>query len=254
VYGAILAAIHEGRIRPGEKLVIEEIARELGVSRTPVREALGALSAEGLVELSPHKGAFLKDITVSELSDAYEIHALLEGYAAERAASGPQAVALVPRLRANVDALAQAVEQHATASGSVEHLMVLNEEFHALIHQASGNRVISRLIAHLTNQPKAFGRSYWDEPSAQRQSLDAHVQTLDAIASHDAKRAGDVMRKHILESRQLVLGRLRENLLRPMRQESPGVHSAGDRQGRLEDDPASAHAGQSERAKTGRHG
>ena len=241
VYNAILAAIHQGRIHAGEKLVIEEIARELGVSRTPVREALGALAAEGLVELSAHKGARLKEITPDHLSDAYEIHALLEGYAAERAARNTRTVELLPRLRANVEALAQAIE-HSEGTDSVEHLMVLNDEFHAIIHEASGNRVVGELVAHLTNRPRAYGRSYWDSAEAQRQSLAAHTEILAAIAAHDAKQAGEVMRRHMLRSRELVLERLRQNLTHTLHEDNEGGDSRGDGQSRADDKLVRAEA------------
>ena len=83
----IRQAIVEGRVLPGERLKEEELAQQLGISRTPVREALLILQTEGLVEASPNRGATVRSYELPDLEDMYELRALLEGNAALRAAT-----------------------------------------------------------------------------------------------------------------------------------------------------------------------
>src|SRR5207247_11200915 len=83
----IREAIIEGRLAPGQRLKEEELARELGISRTPVREALLMLQAEGLVDAAPNRGAVVRSHDADDLEDLYQLRALLEGYAARRAAA-----------------------------------------------------------------------------------------------------------------------------------------------------------------------
>src|SRR5437867_1687707 len=82
----IREAIVDGRLEPGQRLKEEELARELGISRTPIREALLMLQAEGLVDAVPNRGAMVRVHTPEDLDDLYQLRALLEGYAARRAA------------------------------------------------------------------------------------------------------------------------------------------------------------------------
>ncbi len=83
----IREAIVDGRLEPGRRLKEEELARELGISRTPIREALLMLQAEGLVDATPNRGAMVRVHTPEDLDDLYQLRALLEGYAARRAAA-----------------------------------------------------------------------------------------------------------------------------------------------------------------------
>src|SRR2546421_6975169 len=83
----IREAILDGRLPPGQRLKEEELARELGISRTPVREALLVLQTEGLVDAAPNRGAAVRSHDVDDLEDLYQLRALLEGYAARRAAA-----------------------------------------------------------------------------------------------------------------------------------------------------------------------
>ena len=83
----IREAIVDGRLPPGQRLKEEELARELGISRTPVREALLILQTEGLVDAAPNRGAVVRSHDADDLEDLYQLRALLEGYAARRAAA-----------------------------------------------------------------------------------------------------------------------------------------------------------------------
>ena len=101
----IKQAIFEGKIKPEEKLTIERIAAEFGISRTPVREALKALETDGIVRIHPHRGAIVQRFDKDELFDRYSVRALLEGHAGERACRADP-LGIAADLEANCEALA----------------------------------------------------------------------------------------------------------------------------------------------------
>src|SRR5437868_9162498 len=119
----IREAIVDGRLPPGQRLKEEELARELGISRTPVREALLILQAEGLVDAAPNRGAVVRSHDADDLEDLYQLRALLEGYAARRAATNiPEAA--VTELWASCERF------ESLAEGDVQELVKENLLFH----------------------------------------------------------------------------------------------------------------------------
>jgi len=186
-------------------LTIEEIATELGVSRTPVREAFQALATEGYLRITPHRAAIVREIGAEELADAYDVRAVVEGYSARLAAerATPEMVA---RLRGNCENLAKGISDYAVGRAGALDLLELNSQFHDLVHELSGNVAIGRVVASLWNLPKAYTRFYWESPERQRASLDFHAQLVDALAGRRATDASDIMRDHILEAKKFLLG------------------------------------------------
>ena len=134
----IRQAILDGRLEPGSRLKEEELARELGISRTPVREALLMLQAEGLIETTPNRGAVVRTHDADDLIDLYQLRALLEGYAARQA----------PR-RESPSTSSTCCERAATASTSiadddVRELVKENLWFHSAIHLGGRERAAER--------------------------------------------------------------------------------------------------------------
>ncbi len=134
----IRRAIIDGRLAPGRRLKEEELARELGISRTPVREALLMLESEGLVELIPKRGASVRAYAVDDLDDMYQLRALLEGYAARRAATriSPEDVARLEESCARFDRL--------RAEDDLLELVKENLFFHNVILEAAGSERLTR--------------------------------------------------------------------------------------------------------------
>ena len=138
-YAALRAGILDGRYGPGARLGEIEVAAELGLSRTPVREALRRLGSEGLVENLPNRGARVRSWSADDLDESYEVRAVLEGLGARRAAARVT--------REQLDQLAGLADQMVGVDPSLGHrppgdfgeLAALNAEFHALIVSASGS-------------------------------------------------------------------------------------------------------------------
>jgi DNA-binding GntR family transcriptional regulator len=197
---SIRTAILDGSLRPSERLTIEQLASELGVSRTPVREALKALEGDGLVRLLPHRGVVVEPVAREELFHRYEIRAMLEGYAAELACRA-DAAGVAALLEANCDELA-ALAEHA--GDHATRLAELNQGFHAIIREASGSRTLIRLLASLRN-PLSFTLSYWSDAARRQASLAIHREIAAAFRAKRPKLARRLTERHLLDARDLLL-------------------------------------------------
>jgi DNA-binding GntR family transcriptional regulator len=197
-------AIAEGRLQPGERLKEKELAEMLGISRTPVREALLLLQAEGLVDAMPNRGATVKAYTEAELADLYELRALLEGYAARRAASriteGQLAI-----LRETLTDFAAARHRNDR-----EEIFRVNLRFHYTIVEASGVARLANLVRATIELPLVYRSFYLFSPAETELSEGMHRRVTSALTAGDAERAELLMKEHIFEGRDHLLGHLRE--------------------------------------------
>ena len=200
----IREAIFEGKIKPEERLTIERIAAEFGISRTPVREALKALETDGIVRIEPHRGAIVQRFDEGELSDRYTVRALLEGYAGELACRA-DAEAIARELEANCDQLQQAI---ATIShddlDAVRVLVDLNARFHDRILSASGSKTVLRMLGAL-RMPVAYRLYIWRVPERRQFSLDIHRRIAAAFRARRPKEVRRLMQAHLLEARDFLL-------------------------------------------------
>ncbi len=197
----IRAAIVEGRLQPGERLKEERLARELGVSRTPVREALLFLEAEGAVVLQPNRGATVRRYTPEDIRDAYDLRALLEGHAARRAAERIAADAL--------DALTASCRRFdALRAGEVAELARENHLFHHTILEAAGSERLGSMVRGVVELPLVYKAFFWYSPEQQRRSAHHHRLLERALRAGDARRAELVMQEHVFEARDFLLEEL----------------------------------------------
>ena len=205
------ALILTGEYGPEERLIEEQLAERLGVSRTPIRQALTMLEAEGLVELAPNRGATVCSFSVEDVWDIYDLRAVLEGHAARRAAGRirRQALARLRDLAAATDGLAGRFEDHEE---EIRALVALNQEFHGAIVEASRNRRLERLINRTVEIPLMFKAFFWYTPHERVISNHYHRQILHALEDGDADRAEIVMREHVYEGRDFVIAALREDM------------------------------------------
>src|SRR4029077_9759235 len=141
VYEALVELVVGGRLRPGEHLVETELARQLGVSRQPVREALHRLEAEGWGDLRPNQGAFVHVPTDQEVDQLLDVRELLEVETARLAAR-----TVTPDQLARLRALCRDGEA-AVAGGDTERFVSLNNSFHAALAEVGGNAVLAELSA-----------------------------------------------------------------------------------------------------------
>lgn len=199
----IRASILDGTLKPGERLTIEQLATELGVSRTPVREALKALEQDGLIHLLPHRGAVVELVAREEVYRRYTIRAMLEGYAAELACRADSA-RIAAELATVCDKL-EALARHVVPNdrSAVQHMSELNQEFHGLIRDGSGNRTLQRLLGALRN-PVSYTYSHWQDPERRRASLTIHREIAEAFQRGKPAQTRKLMERHILEARDAI--------------------------------------------------
>lgn len=202
-YEMIRGAILEGELRPRERFTIEEMAARLGISRTPVREALKALQGDGFVRLLPHRGAMVETYAHDEIEKRYVIKAMLEGYAAELACQiGDKE--LPGRLSRNCEKLeALCAEVGDSQPEDVRAFMALNAEFHGMIREASKSKTLIRLLDSL-RQPSTYSVSYWRRPEARQASMKAHRAIAEAIGRCDRVEARACTQRHLLEANERI--------------------------------------------------
>jgi DNA-binding GntR family transcriptional regulator len=194
----MLQWILEGQLRPGARIIETRVARELGTSQAPVREALRDLATLGLVEMHPYRGARVREPAPDELVEAMEVRGELEAMAARSA---------VHRVTpADLDRLEEILhEMRASAARGDAHAQALqNLAFHSNVIAASGNRTIQRLWTML----EPFARSYLTAtvPGADLRWLaERHAAVLEALRSGDPERAAQAMRVHAREAESQVL-------------------------------------------------
>ncbi|TCJ18087.1 GntR family transcriptional regulator [Rubrobacter taiwanensis] len=210
VLESIRHSILVGEYGPGERLVEEQLARRLGVSRTPVRQALAMLEAEGLVEIAPNRGAMVCGFTIEEVWDIYDLRAVLEGHAARRAAARIRAEELE-----RLGALCEQMESvkpggFGDREEEIRCLVRLNNDFHGAIVEASRNRRLRHLVQRTVQLPLVFKAFFWYTPEERFISNHYHRQILRALEQGDAERAEIVMREHVYEGRDFVIRALEE--------------------------------------------
>ena len=200
-----------GEYGPEERLVEERVAERLGVSRTPVRQALTMLEAEGLVEMEPNKGAVVCSFGAGEVWDIYDLRAVLEGHAARRAAGSIRAeeVARLRELAGEMEGIRP--ENSADREGEVRRLVACNQDFHGTVVRASRNARLEKLVGRTVQVPLVYKAFFWYGPEDRAISDHYHRQIVRALEARDAERAEIIMREHVYEGRDFVMGALEED-------------------------------------------
>jgi DNA-binding GntR family transcriptional regulator len=197
---SLRAEIVAGERAPGSRLLQVEIARRLGVSTTPVREALGMLQREGLVRLHPQRGAVVFIPTVADLREHYEIRAALEAVAAARTAELFQPDWAPP--------LQTLLDEMRTGPPAARYLE-LNQRFHTMLYEHSGRRKLVDMIASLRDASSAYLHIYRAAADFPVERLDAeHRAMLAACVARDAEAAAEATRLHLERTVEHVASRL----------------------------------------------
>jgi DNA-binding GntR family transcriptional regulator len=202
----IRGAILDGSFEPGRPLREEELAGWLGISRTPIREALLILENEGLVESVRNRSTYVARFDPSGLEEVYSIRAVLEGYAARQAAE-----LITPD---ELDRLSESCERFkevATTSDDLQELAEENFTFHETIQTAARSARLQRMIAMVTALPLIY-RSYMTYSSRnRRKAIEDHVAILGALSRHDGDAAGSLMEEHVEWARDVAVAHLIES-------------------------------------------
>jgi DNA-binding GntR family transcriptional regulator len=200
----IREAIVDGRLKPGQRLKEEDLARQLGISRTPVREALLMLQVEGLIVATPNRGATVRVHTPDDLEDLYALRALLEGHAARRAGGRVT--------EAHIELLRESCDRFETLSpdDDLRELVRENLFFHSTILDIAGSARLAGMVRGVIELPLVYKSYIWYSPDQKRISSHYHRQIVRALATGDAERAELVMKEHVFEARDILVGRLRD--------------------------------------------
>src|SRR5437763_5947954 len=193
VVDAIREAIRAGRIAPGETLVERRLADLLGVSKTPVREALIALAANGLVTVSPNRGAVVRNVSTDDVCKAYEVRLLLE----------PWAVAKAVRDGGTVESARAHLEEARRLLPGTDHvpLSLANRRFHRELYAGCGNEIVVRQLDSLQELAALGAVSIiWEQSPTWRAEYDEHAEILAAAEAGEAETAERLLRKHIRQS------------------------------------------------------
>jgi DNA-binding GntR family transcriptional regulator len=202
---ALRDAILDGELEPGTRLREEELAREFGVSRTPVREALQQLVAEGIVEISPHQGAVVTRLSVEDILAIYVVREALEGVSARLAARRATT--------RQIDALQTMVAEMEAMSATISpaDMAEMNLRFHAALRDAAGNRLLDRFLSQIEHAIRRFGQTTYAYPNRTATSVAEHRAIIDAVAAHDPERAEALATQHMREARLIRLQMLAED-------------------------------------------
>jgi DNA-binding GntR family transcriptional regulator len=203
-YDQLRVAILRGELPHGERLAEEEIAENLGISRTPVREALRRLASEGLVDVAPNRGASVARWESEDLQEIFDLRAMLESYATRRATSRRSEV-VMNQLTAICDEM-EAIFAKSSNGRSLESLAAANRSFHRIIMEAADSPRLLSMIDSLTHVPVVMQTFTQYSTHALQRSLHHHREIVDAMNAGDADWAGSIMRAHILAARYEVLG------------------------------------------------
>ena len=196
--------IFAGRLEPGEPLPERLLAEQLGVSRTPVREALFTLQSEGLVELTPNRGATVRTITAHDIVQIYSLRGVLESYAAREAA--------MTRTRQDLDALedAHAKLERISSHGEAAEQALADLAFHTTISEATGSRLLQTIMGQVLAFTVSYRSNYAYPPERSGTAIAEHRAILDALHVQDGDRAEQLMRQHVASSSQFALEHFRD--------------------------------------------
>jgi DNA-binding GntR family transcriptional regulator len=191
-------AILSGRLAAGTRIDQRALTDELGVSIIPVRESLRQLEAEGLIEKRPYRGAFVSDLSLTELVDIYVTREALEELAA-----GLAVEKMTPDVLRNLEGLLVEMET-ATAQGDRGALFDLNGAFHFTLYTASQNAILCQLIESLWERSTVYRRRFTFMPERAEQALAEHKQILDACRRGDAAAAASAVRLNVGQTRKAI--------------------------------------------------
>lgn len=193
VFVTLRRQILRGELKPGERLMEIDLANKLGVSRTPIREAIRKLEHEGLVVMIPRKGAHVADITQQELEDVLEIRLSLEVLAIEKATSR-MTEKEIRSLKAAEAGFAELVER---GNVDLDELGEADEHFHDIIYEGTGNRRLVQILNNLREQMYRFRVEYMKQENIRETLVEEHDAILRALEARDKDQAVALTRNHI---------------------------------------------------------
>jgi DNA-binding GntR family transcriptional regulator len=195
-------AILTGEFRPGQKLAVEALAHQLGISTMPVREALVALASEGIIEALPRRGFRVSEVRRRDIEDVFRVHAYVAGLLAEAAAQSisKEDIATLHQVQAEITEIATKTDLDADRSDRIE---ALNFEFHSTINRSVEARRLRWFLRAATRfVPRHF---YESIPGWIQASVDDHPGIIAALEERDGSRARELTAAHVLHAGELAV-------------------------------------------------
>lgn len=198
VFHTLRKAILKGELQPGERLMEIQLAQKLGVSRTPVREALRKLELEGLVLMMPRKGAVVADITIQDLEDVLEVRTALEELAVQKACDTITEEQLKELKRAANEFKRCAESEDILACAEADM------KFHEVIYGAANNKRLQQMLTNLREQMYRYRMEYLKDKRMYSTLIEEHDMIRKAIKRRDRGKAGMMMRIHITNQKNEI--------------------------------------------------
>jgi len=189
VFESMREAIISGVLPPGERLMEIQLAEEMGVSRTPVREAIRKLELEGFVVMVPRKGAYVAGVSLKDVADVFEIRAALEGLAAGLAAERAT--------DEEIEQMERMVLYKEDEEADLDRIVAFDTDFHALVYQASRNERLIQILGNIREQIQRFRSVSLAVPGRIKEAIHEHRAIVEAIANHEVEAAAELARTHI---------------------------------------------------------
>ena len=205
IFDTLREAIIVGELKPGERLMEVQLAKKMGVSRTPVREAIRKLELEGRVEMLPRKGAHIADLSVKDIMDLLEERASLDGLATSLSAS-----------RISEDEIKELKHIHSQFINYVEKENLQGSikkdvEFHDIIYRSSRNDKLIQISNNLREQIQRFRVIYIKDYSSSRELIREHNEIIDAISSRSSDMAMKSAQSHIKKQEEAIIKSVKMN-------------------------------------------
>jgi DNA-binding GntR family transcriptional regulator len=191
VAGKLREMIRKGILVRGQRIIEAEICEQIGVSRTPLREALRVLESEGLVELFPHKGVHIRQPSMHEIQEMFDVMGVLEGTCARMAAQKMTSAGW-----RKIERLHQKLETHY-AEGDREKYLAVNNVLHAWIQELAGNRVLDDIVRRLREKVALYRHQQIYESDRFDESIREHRKIRDALRRRDPDAAEMQMKRHL---------------------------------------------------------
>lgn len=199
VYEQLKRKILTGQIKPGTRMMEIDLAADLGVSRTPVREAIRELGKEGLVSIEPRRGAYASEISVKDMIDTLTVRENLDALAAYLASSRIT--------KAEEKKLLELTDKYAVAieSGDMDTMIRADEAFHKRIAKLSGNKTLYQVVRTVQTQVLRFRYLYYEDLANYKNMPTEHREIIEALMSGDSEHAREVAFTHVKRLKDFVI-------------------------------------------------
>lgn len=199
VFRTLKKAIMKGELQQGEHLIEVQLSEIMGVSRTPIREAIQRLSEEGLVTLIPRHGAIVAGISGKMLTDVLQVRNNLEKMALSLAFDNMGESAVNSLVKHHTEF------SDAVKSGDIMCMTIADEGFHSVIYKASGNRKLEEILENLRDSMFRYRLEYLRYPELRESMINEHAEIIESIRNHDLQKGLTTLEGHIFNQEKAIL-------------------------------------------------